>query len=294
MTISIGLIPNENTAMLIQDSEGSYIGLGFEQDIFKKIRDIDKSSITGVIGSFTTANETLELVSGRQFKSSFELRDNLEQAYHAVRKRHLERGTFQKYGFSDIREIIAPPREIQIDPAVRDEILNSANDKNHSFSLEFMLASNYNQPQLSKLEFPGISHLFNNPKDYTVGGSGSILAIEKMGSVLKNYRWQNTLSNDEGIEILMKAGNASEQHTGVGGPFEIVYVTKIEGKPKIIRPDRKKINMVMYIQNLTTDEETITESIKKMRDHKINSLELSDYIKTKTNVGIEFNKYFNI
>lgn len=294
MTISIGLIPNKETVMLIQDSEVSYTSLGFTQDIYKKIQDIDNSSVTGVIGNPTIANEVIELVREGQYKSSGELSDRVEGSYHEVRTRHLKRGVLSKYGFSDIREVVAHPQGVQIDPRVSEEILRAANNENKFFSLDLMLATNYDRPLLHIVTFPGKSLLFSSTKDYAVSGSGSIMAVEKMGVELENYRWQKELSVDEGIDVLLKAGKASEKHVGVGGPFEIVYVTREQKEVKIVRPDQKKINMITYLFPLEIKESIMTKAIKKMRDKNVSPEELADYIKTNTKVGIEFDKYFGL
>ncbi|MBI2448711.1 hypothetical protein HYV49_00260 [Candidatus Pacearchaeota archaeon] len=266
MTISIGLIPNNEAVMLIQDSEVTYPGVGFTQDIYRKIQEIDKHAVVGVTGRPILANEILELIKGEQYKSSRELSDKVEQAYHQVRNKHLQRGFLAKYGFSDIRDVIAPPQGVQINPKVVDEILHIANNANNFFTLDLMLATNYESPLIYITEFPGSTALFSNLKDYAVSGSGGIMALEKMGAELENYRWQKELSIDEGIDILMKAGKASEKHVGVGGPFEIVYIEKQKDGTKVIRPDQKKINMVMYLFPLEIKEDIMKEAISKMRD----------------------------
>lgn len=294
MTISIGLIPNRETLMLIQDSEVSYSGVGFTQDIYKKIKDINNSSVTGVIGSPVIANEVIELVRENQYRSGKELSDKVEQAYHQVRAKHLQRGILAKYGFSDIREVIAHQQGVHIDPRISEEVIKAANNQNSFFSLDLMLATNYNNPLLYIVTFPGSSLLYSNVKDYAVSGSGSIMAVEKMGVELENYRWQKELSIDEGIDILMKAGKASEKHAGVGGPFEIVYLIKEKKDTKIIRPDQKKINMIMYILDLEIKEDIMAEAIKKMRDNGVSTEDLINYIKSNTGVGIEFDRYFGL
>lgn len=293
MTISIGLIPNEQTVMLIQDAEATYQEVWFTQDILKKIKDINEHSVTGVIGSPIIANEVVDMVQGRPCSSSRELQDTIEQAYHAVRTRHLQRGILSKYGLNDVREVIAPPKDIQIDPAVREEVLNVVNNRDRFFSLDLMLAMNYDKPVLYTVQFPGVGMLENNIKGYMVSGSGSIMAIDRMGVELENYRWKKELTIDEGIDVLMKAGKVSEKHIGVGGPFEIVYITR-EQKPKIQRPNQKKINMIMYLYPLQITEETMAEAIQKMRDEKVSAEELAEHIKTHTNVGVEFDKYFKL
>ena len=136
MTISIGLIPNKETLMLIQDAEVSYQGLGFTQDIYKKIKEIDSSSVTGVIGSPLIANEIIEIVKENQYRTGRELSDKVEQAYSFVRAKHLQRGVLVKYGFSDIREVIAPQQGININPHVLEEVLKTSNNQNDFFSLE--------------------------------------------------------------------------------------------------------------------------------------------------------------
>ncbi|MDO8508976.1 MAG: hypothetical protein Q7S27_04805 [Nanoarchaeota archaeon] len=294
MTISIGLIPNNNTVMLIQDAEGTYQGIGFTQDIFKKIQELDDSSITGVIGSPVLGNEIIQLVKENQYRSGKELSDKVEQSYHNIRAKHFQRGVLAKYGFSDIREVIAPQQGTVINHHVVEEVLKASNNTNGFFSLELMLATNYDNPLLYLVGFPGTSLLFNNIKDYAVSGSGQIMAIEKMGVELENYRWKKELSLDEGIDVLMKAGKASEKHTGVGGPFEIVYLQRKKDEMKIIRPDQKKINMVMYLLDLNVNEAIMEETIKKMRDDKNSPQDLADYIKTHTKVGIEFDRYFGL
>lgn len=296
MTISIGLIPDKDTVMLIQDSEVTYPTLGFTQDIYKKIKEIDNYAVAGVIGIPVLANEITELVKeerGRH-KSGRDLSDRLEQAYHSVRVRHLQRGVLAKYGFSDIREVIAPPQNVQLNPNVVEEVLNASNNKNQFFSLDLMLATNYDKPLIYRVMFPGVSILHSDVKEYDVSGSGTIMAIEKMGVELENYRWQKELSIDEATDVLMKAGKASEKHVGVGGPFEIVYITKKEKETKIVRPDQKKINMIMYLYPLEIKEGTLSEAIKQMRDPCITPEQLADFIKTNTQVGIEFDKYFAI
>lgn len=160
--------------------------------------------------------------------------------------------------------------------------------------LELMLATNLERPQLYRVEFPGRGHLEDNVKMYSVSGSGAIMAIDKMGEELERYRWQRELSIDEGIDVLLRAGKASEKHFGVGGPFDITYITREEGKNKIVKPDQKKINMVMYLFPLGVKDKVMKDSITRMRDEKISPEELADYIKTNTRVGVEFDKYFGL
>ena len=294
MTISVGLIPNGETVMLIQDAEVSYRRVGFTQDIYKKIKDIDSSSVTGVIGYPFIANEIIELTKESQYRSGRELSDKVEQAYHTVRIKHLFRGVLAKYGFTDVKEVIAPHQGVNINPHVVEEVLELTNNQNDFFSLDLMLATNYDKPLLYLVSFPGSSVLYNNIKDYTVSGSGTIMAVEKMGVELENYRWQSELSLDEGIDILMKAGKASEKHAGVGGPFEIVYISRQEKEVRVTRPDQKKINMIIYIMDLGIKENIMSEAIKQMRKSEISAEQLADYIKTNTRVGIEFDQYFGL
>ncbi len=296
MTICIGLIPNERTVMLMQDSEISYERLGFTQDIFNKIKVINNDAIVGVIGNPLAANEVLELVTGREYKQSRELRGTLEDAYHAVRKEKLLKGVLKKYGFSDLREVLQPQKETAIDPAVREEVLKAANDYDNGMGLTMMLATNLEQrPQLYQIVFPGRGALENNVKMYTVSGSGTIMALDKMGEELEKYKWQPKLSIDEGIDVLLRAGKASEKHAGVGGPFDITYITRGEnGQNEIVKPDQKKINMVVYLFPLHVKEKILIEAIVRMRDEKVSAGQLADYIKTNTKVGIEFDNYFNL
>lgn len=295
MTICIGLIPNEKTVMLMQDSEISYEGVGFTQDIVNKIKRIDNHSIVGVIGIPIIANEVLAYVARKQYRQAKEIRDVLEEAYHTVREEKLHKGLLRKYGFKHIREITQPAKETNIDPSVREEALRFAGNENRSFNLSLMLATNLECPQLYSIDFPGCGHLENNAKMYSVRGSGSIMAIDKMGEELDKYKWQRELSIDEGIEVLLRAGKASEKHQGVGGPFDITYVTNSEdGKSKVVKPDQKKINMVMYLFPLGIDEKTMLEAIIRMRDEHVSAEELAAYIKSNTKVGMEFDNYFRL
>lgn len=299
MTISIGLIPNRETVMIIQDAEATYPGVGFTQDIYRKIKEIDGNAVTGVIGMPLIANEIIDLVKETPSKSGRELSDKVEQAYHLVRNRHLQRGVLAKYGFSDIKELVMTPQNMQVNSNVVEEVLKIANNQNNFFSLELMLATNYERPLLYITTFPGVSFLHSEIKDYAVSGSGSTMGLEKMGVELKNYRWKNALSIDEGMDILMKAGKASEKHIGVGGPFEIVYITKQNKESQLVRSNQKKINMVMYLLELNEgqneiEEEVMNEAITKMRNEKISAEDLAEFIKSKTPVGIEFDNYFGL
>jgi hypothetical protein len=67
MTICIGLIPNDKTVMLLQDSEVTYEGIGFTQDIVDKIKLVNDKAIAGVIGIPHLANEVLEHISGKHY-----------------------------------------------------------------------------------------------------------------------------------------------------------------------------------------------------------------------------------
>ncbi len=294
MTICIGLIPNKDTVMLLQDSEISYEQVGFTQDIFNKIKRVNDDVITGVIGNPLTANEVLEMVVNKQFHQSWELRDEVEKAYHLVRERKLMNGILRKYGFSNVREVIQPPQGTTIDPAVREEVLKASQDSEGRIGISLILASNIESPQLYRVTFPGTGYLETNVKMYIVSGSGSIMAIDKMGEELDRYRWEKELSVDQGIDVLLRAGKASEKHQGVGGPFDITYITKREGKNNIIKPDQKKINMVMYLFPFGVDEKIMIETITRMRDEAVTPQELADYIKTHTKVGVEFDQYFRV
>jgi hypothetical protein len=297
MTISIGLIPNDRTVMLIQDSEMSFQSLGFTQDIINKIKQIDDNSMVGVIGNPLFGNEVIEVARSRKHTTGKSLRDTMEDAYHLVRDDKIQKGVLRQYGLSNIRQVTQPEGGVQIDSGIRNEIIDAVNGKRMGMSLDLMLASNYKRPELYTLGFPGVGRLQNDIKMYDVSGSGSIMAIEKLGEELEKYRWEKELSIDEGIDVLMRAGKASEKHEGVGGPFDITYVTREkgnDGKVKVIKPDQKKINMVMYLLPLNIDEQIVSDSIAKMRDVDVSSAYLSDFIKTKVNVGIEFDRYFGI
>ncbi len=275
----------------MQDSEVTYEGIGFTQDIVDKIKQVNNEVIAGVIGIPHLANEVLEHISGKQYKNAKELRDFTEEAYHAVREEKLVKGVLRKYGFRNIREVTQPPKEVTIDQAVRDEILRAAND----YPLSLMLATTLDHPQLYLINQPGRGHFENNMKLYLVSGSGSVMAIDKMGEELERYRWQPKLSIDEGIDVLLRAGKASEKHQGVGGPFDITYITQSEdGKNKVVKPGQKKINMVMYLFPLSIDEKIMMEVIARMRDEKVTAEELAGYIKANTKVGIEFDNYFRL
>ena len=292
MTIAIGLIPNEHTVMLIQDSEISYMSLGFTQDIFNKIKTINDKSIAGIIGNPLFANELIEVVSTRTYESSAELRTALEDAYHGIREQKLIRGVLRKFGFNHPREIFQPAAGTTIEPAVKEEVFRAVHDA-QGFGLTVMLASYLATPQLYTVSYPGVGFLQSCPKMYQVSGSGSIMAIDKMGEELERYRWQSSLTIEEGISVLMRAGKASEKHEGVGGPFDIAYLTKKEqGEIKIQRPDQRKINMVMYLFPLNIDQKVLLGAIEQMRDESVKDTDLAQFIKSKIGVGIEFDRYF--
>lgn len=295
MTICIGLIPNERTVMLMQDSEISYARLGFTQDIFNKIKRINDDAVVGVVGNPLVANEVLDHLSGRKYQQPRELRETLEDAYHLVREDKLMKGVLRKYGFRNIREVVQAGKENPVDHQVREEVLKTIGDIDQEFGLSLMLASNMVRPHLYTVDFPGKGVLEDNVKMYSVRGSGSIMAIDAMGVELDKYRWQKELSIDESIDVLLRAGKASEKHIGVGGPFDITYVTRGEnGSNEVVKPDQKKINMVMYLFPFHVDEKTMLETITQMRDGTVSAEKLAEYIKTKTSVGIEFDHYFNL
>lgn len=291
MTICIGLIPNDKTVMLIQDAEISYEGIGLTQDIVSKVKVVSDDVIVGVVGIPHYANEVIEHISGRQYKHAKDLRDFVEEAYQAVREEKLAKNVLRKYGFRNIREVTNPSKETNVDPAVRDEILKTVNE----YPLSLVLATTLDRPQLYLINPPGRGYLEDNTKMYVVSGSGSVMAIDKMGEELEQYRWLQELSIDEGVTVLLRAGKASEKHIGVGGPFDITYITRSEtGESKVVKPDQKKINMVMYLFPLGVQEKVMMEVIARMRDEKISAEQLAEYIKANTKVGIEFDKYFRL
>jgi len=295
MTICIGLIPNEKTVMLIQDSEISYRAVGLTQDIANKIKRISDDAVMGIIGNPFAANEMFALVPSKNYSQWRELKETVEEAYHAVREDKLLKSVLRKYGFRNIREVTQPPKETAIDSTVREEILRTAQDQSNELGINLMLASNIERPQLYNVVFPGVGWLESQVKMYSVNGSGTIMALDKMGEELARYKWQPQLSIDEGIDVLLRAGKASEKHVGVGGPFEIAYVTKGEdGKNRVINPDPKKINMVIYLFPYGVDERIMMEAITRMRDDQVTAAELADYIKSNTQVGIEFDHYFKL
>tara|TARA_Y100000310_G_C20597820_1_gene771414 strand:- start:233 stop:1126 length:894 start_codon:yes stop_codon:yes gene_type:complete len=297
MTICIGLIPNNDTVMLLQDAEVSYKSLGFEQDLVNKIKKINDKSISGVIGNPRFANNVLSRIIGNSYEGDIELKKSVEEAYHNAREENLSNSLLRKYGFSHIREVTQPKDGASIDPHVREEVLKVANDYNGEyFGLELMLASNINAPQLCTIRFPGTGDPENNIKMYNVSGSGSIMAIDKLGEDLRKYRWRNELTIDEGIEILMRAGKESEKHSGVGGPFDIMYLTKEGGESRVVRPDKRKTNMVMYLfpHAEKIGHPLMEECIKKMRDPQVSYESLGGFIKDNTQVGIEFTDFFEL
>ncbi len=292
MTIAIGLIPNDKTVMLIQDSEASYITLGFTQDIMHKIKTVNDAAVVGMIGHASFANEIVEAVQKGTYDDDKTLRAAIEETYHKVREEKLAKGVLRNYGFQNIREF--SQSNSPIDPAVRDQIMRAITNPD-GFGVELLLASNLKQPQLYRVHYPGTGILENSIKMYQVSGSGTIMAIDKMGEELERYRWQKELSIDEGIDVLMRAGKAAEKHTGVGGPFEIAYIARgDDGKTKVVKPDQKKINMVMYLFPLNVEEKVLHTSIEQMRDEKVKAEELADHIRKNVRVGVEFDKYFGL
>ncbi|MBI5880590.1 hypothetical protein HZB90_00495 [archaeon] len=296
MTICIGLIPNKKSVMLIQDSEISYRSLGFTQDIFNKIRDIDNTALVGVLGNPLIANEIIELARKGDYETSKGLRDAVEAAYHTVREDKLRKDALLKYGFRDLRDVTQPHKDVQIDPSVREAVLRAANDYDGGLmGVELVLASNIEEPQLYRVTFPGVGALQNCAKMYIVSGSGTIMAIDKMGEELEKHRWKPELTDDEGIDILLRAGKAAEKHTGVGGPFEIKYITKAEdGKTRIVTPDQRKINMVMYLFPLGVKQKVMSGCIARLRSPDVTSEQLAEHIRKNVRVGIEFDRYFGL
>ena len=67
-----------------------------------------------------------------------------------------------------------------------------------------------------------------------------------------------------------------------------------EGNSQIVKPDIKKINMVMYLFPYKIKEKVMSQSIKMMRDEKVDAAELGKYIQANTGVGIEFKHYFGL
>ena len=295
MTISIGLIPNDKTVMLLQDSEISYPSLGFTQDLFNKIKPVDNTSLAGIIGDMRIANVVIDYLKNIKPTSSKELREYLEEVYHKVIEDKLNKGVLKTYGFKDIREVSQPHKETMVDQEVRSKVLNSA--EGNDTKLEVMLISNIDEPQIYTVGFPGTGRLENNIKMYDVSGSGTILAINKLGEELEKYRWKSELSINEGIDVLMNAGKEAEKHTGVGGPFDIKYITKDDkGENKIVTLDQKKINMVMYLLPFNIDKNIMNKSIDYMlRDNDKKSPEdMFKFIKENTGVGLEFDHYFGL
>ncbi len=292
MTIAIGLIPNDKTVMLIQDSEASYPMLGFTQDIVHKIKPIKDGAVVGIIGHPFYANEIVEAAQKGSYDDDKSLRIALEETYHNVREEKFSKGVLRLFGFQNMREF--SQANSQIDPAVREQIMKAVNTPSN-FGVELLLASNIKQPQLYYIQYPGTGHLEDSIKMYQAGGSGTIMAVDKMGEELERYRWQKELSIDEGIDVLMRAGKAAEKHTGVGGPFEIAYISRgDDSKTKVVRPDQKKINMVMYMFPLNADPKVLLDCIERMRDEKVKPEELADHIRKHVRVGIEFDKYFGL
>jgi hypothetical protein len=292
MTIAIGLIPNEKTIMLIQDSEASYTTLGFTQDIMHKIKVVNDAAVVGLIGNASFANEIVEAAQKGKYEEDRALCSALEEAYHKVREEKLAKGVLRTYGFQNMREFSQTTSPI--DPMVREQVMRAVNNP-EGFGVELMLATNLKQPHLYRVHYPGTGMLENNVKMYQVSGSGAIMAIDKMGEELERYRWHKELSIDEGIDVLMRAGKASEKHTGVGGPFEIAYITRgDDGKTKVVKPDQKKINMVMYLFPLSVDPKVLLGCIEQMRDDKVKAEDLADNIRKNVQVGVEFNRYFGL
>jgi len=301
MTICVGFIPNKKTAMLMQDSEVTYPGIDLTQDIAEKILPINNYAIAGRIGNPLYAEEILDLLKrSGDIKDPLELKAKLEDAYHEIRNRKFIVGILRQFGFNDIKEVSAS----NIDPEIRRAILEKAGNP-QGFGVEIMIAYNYNEPGLYIINFPGTATMTKETKGYFAWGSGGIKAIDIMGNVLERFRWQSDLSLEDAVLTLIDAGIASEKHTGVRRPFRISYVTRDipEGfkaeEPRIGTLDTKMLNMVLHTKP-NTNEEVIRDAVKlllkpmKQEDVEQRTREMVDYLKSKVNLGIEFDNYFGL
>ena len=301
MTICIGFIPNKKTAMLMQDSEVTYPGIDLTQDIAEKIVSINSYAIAGRIGVALYAEEILDLLKrSGDIKDSLELKARLEDAYHTIRSRKFTVGILRQFGFNDVKDISAP----NVDPEIRKVILEKAGNP-QGFGVEIMVAYNYDGPGLYIVSFPGTAIMTKETKGYFASGTGGIKAIDIMGNVLERFRWQSDLSLEDAVLTMIDAGIASEKKTGVKRPFRISYVIrdipegfKVE-ESKIETLDTKMLNMVLHAKP-HTNEEVIRDAVKlllkpmKKEDVEQRIREIVDYLKSKVNLGVEFDNYFGL
>jgi len=283
--------------MLLQDSAGTISTLSFEHDIYTKIKKLNDNVLVGMSGSPSLGNEVVELLRELPFETAREARAAAEHAYHSVREEKLNQEFLRPNGFKNIREVTTPAPGAPIDPTVRERIFQVLGPKGREeFSLDLVLALNYGRPQLYSVAFPGVGLLDDGPKECAVRGSGSILAIDKMGEELESYKWQPELSLDEGLEVLMRAGKASEKHQGVAAPFDIRYISKKGKGVKYVRLDPLKLNMVMYVAPLIGKEngKGMGQYVARMKDDKVKPATLAKQLKKDLDVGAEFDRYFEL
>ncbi|MFC1686232.1 hypothetical protein ACFLZZ_04415 [Nanoarchaeota archaeon] len=290
MTISIGLIPNKDLVMLMQDSEGTLLNLMLTQDIMNKIKQVNDQAIAGVIGNPYSADEVLEKLAKKNYDSAINLREGLENAFHEVREKKFRDGVLRKYGFSHIREITSPATPI--DEGVKRIILEK-NDKD-GLGARLMLCSNYKKPEIYTVGYPGEGHLVTGVKVGDFSGSGTIKSVDIVGSALEEYKWETSLNKKQAVHVLLKAAIGSKKHEGVGGIFDLKYLEKVDDKSKIITLEPRKLNMALYALEHKASDETVSDCIDKVLDDKVKYGEVASYLKEKKSFGSEFDEYFGL
>jgi len=301
MTVCIGLIPNKQTSMLMQDSEVTYSGVALHQDIASKVHKVSENAVVGIIGDPHPALEMLELLEENPVTNPRDLCTRLEDVYHTVRGRKFDLGILRKHGFSNIREVLSP----QVDSDFRKTIL-AALDNRDAFVVNLMLAYHFGSPGLYHINYPGIGSLENQVKMYQVDGSGSLSAADIVGNALTRYRWQPELTLSEAVLTMIDAGIASEKHTGVQRPFRISYVSRevpeheTEPQSVVCGLDTKMLNMIIHAQPYARQENVLQDAVARLlkatkgQATQEETVELADYLKSKIKLGVEFDEYFGI
>lgn len=292
MTIAIGLIPDNDTVLLMQDSRTSW-GNFVHADTARKMTSISDNILLGHAGSPYLGEEVAQFLKQHTYTDSLKLRAVAQEGYQSVREQSLIQGVVKRYGFSHPREILQPAQGSTINPNVVEGLLRAMNDP-AGFPLDVILASIIEGPQLTLVNYPGVSVVQTHPKTYMVAGSGTPLAIERVNDIMANYVWSDQVTIEEGIECLLYAGIACKKSPTVGGPLEIAGLRRVGKNVEPIRPDRRKTNMVVYCIEQKVSGDTLFEIIAKMHNPDVSALEMAEAIKSKVKFGLEFNNYFQL
>jgi len=296
LTLCAGLIPNENSVVLLQDSLGIIPRTGQQRSLETKIRDINSHAFFGIAGDPYFANELSDRMYGHDFDNEEDFKKFIKKSYNDL---HLEKvmDEFLLYFFNDEDYFRGLFEANKLPPALDAEYKARINDAAGERP-DIMVISNISKPVIYKVGVGTIKPEYNVMERLSTG-SASAPFETFMGE--HKYRLNRTgkfkLSTLEGIETLLRVADPTSRATStIGPPFDIVYVERTlkqdanlyEGEKfdfEAVRLDKIKLEEVRRAIREEPDvsSKVLCSWLEMVKDSKVKKQDLKKTIRKKIN-----------